>query len=79
MNANIIKATFQLPQVYQILTIFFMPLGFFCSQICFFLVNQAFDFEPTWCRLFLKRVMRTKFNIYFSLITHRNLTKMAIN
>ena len=40
MNANIIKATFQLPQVYQILTILLMPLGFFCSQICFLLVSK---------------------------------------
>jgi hypothetical protein len=30
----------------------------------FFLAFQSFDFERTWCRLFQKRVLRTKFDIY---------------
>jgi len=29
-----------------------------------YLTFQSFDFERTWCRLFQKRVVRTKFYIY---------------
>ena len=43
----------------------------------FFSVFQCFYVDLTWWRLLLKRVMRTKFYIYFSLITHRNIAKIA--
>ena len=40
-------------------------LWFTCSQnFLNYLTFQPFDFERTWWRLFLKRVVRTKFDIY---------------
>ena len=44
----------------------YLDLWFSCSQLhIIYLVLQSFDFERNWWRLFQKRVVRTKFDIYF--------------
>ena len=61
----------------QILSIPYMPFGFIAPScwlshlfgfiaptILNYLAFQSFDFEHTWWRLFQKRVVRTRFDIY---------------
>ena len=48
-----------------ILTILFRPFGFIAPKTLNYLAFQSFDFERTWWRLIQKRVVRTKFDIYF--------------
>jgi len=38
--------------------------GFIAPKTLNFLAFQSFDFESTWWKLFQKRVVRTKFDIY---------------
>jgi hypothetical protein len=42
----------------------FMPFGFIAGKYFNYMTFQSFDFEDTWWRIFQKRVMRTKFDIY---------------
>ena len=42
----------------------FRPFGFIAPKTLNYLAFQSFDFERTWWRLFQKRVVRTKFDIY---------------
>jgi len=49
---------------YPILAILYRVFGFIAPKILKYLAFQAFDFERTWWRLFQKRVVCTKFDIY---------------
>jgi hypothetical protein len=40
------------------------PFDFIASKALNYLAFQSFDFELTWWRIFQKRVVRTKFDIY---------------
>jgi hypothetical protein len=40
------------------------PFGFTAPKTLNYLAFQSFDFGRTWWRLFQKRVVRTKFDIY---------------
>jgi len=44
--------------------IMFRPFGFIGHKALNYLAFQSFDFERTWWRLFQKRVVRTKYDIY---------------
>jgi len=48
--------------------------GFIASKTLNYLAFQTFDFEHTWWRLFQKRVVRTKFEIYsvWPKVSHQN-------
>jgi hypothetical protein len=46
------------------------PLVYFLKNILNYLTFQPFDFERTWWRLFQKRVVHTKFDIYFFISAH---------
>jgi hypothetical protein len=48
-----------------IICLSFRPFGFIAPKTLNYLSFQSFDFERTWWRLFRKRVLRTKFDIYF--------------
>jgi len=48
----------------DILSILFSPFGFIAPKTLNYLAFPSFDFERTWWRLFQKRVVRTKFDIY---------------
>ena len=48
---------------------------FFYSIYHLYFAFQSFDFECTWCRLFQKRVMYTKLDIYVFLWQHSSSTK----
>jgi len=48
----------------MILDILFIPFGFIAPKTFNYLAFQSFDFGRTWWRLFQKRVVRTKFDIY---------------
>jgi hypothetical protein len=41
-----------------------MPFDFITPKHLYYLAFQSFDFEHTLWRLFQKRVVRTKFDIY---------------
>ena len=41
-----------------------MPFGFIAPKTLNYLAFQYSDFERTWWRLFQKRVVRTKFDLY---------------
>jgi len=61
----IIIAKILFPQVYATLEYYCYPVWFTSYQRLFnYLAFQLFDYERTWWRLFQKRVMRTKFDIY---------------
>jgi len=45
-------------------SILFRPFGFIVLKTLNDLAFQSFDLEHTWCRLFQKSVVRTKFDIY---------------
>ena len=51
-----------LPQA--ILAVLFRLFGFIAPKALNCLAFQSFDIEPTWWRLFQKRVVHTKFDIY---------------
>jgi hypothetical protein len=40
------------------------PLVYLLAKLLNYLAFQPFDFERTWWRLFQKRIVRTKFDIY---------------
>jgi hypothetical protein len=46
------------------LAILFIPFGFIAPKTLIYLAFQSFDFGRTWWRLFQKRVVRTKSDIY---------------
>jgi hypothetical protein len=46
----------------------FRPFDFIAPKT--YLAFQSFDFERTWCRLFQKRVVRTKFDIFVFILTN---------
>ena len=53
-----------------ILIILFRPFGFITHKTLNYLAFQSLDFERTWWRLFQKRVVRAKLDIYgFIIIT----------
>jgi hypothetical protein len=47
-----------------IVYILFRPFGLIAPKSLKYLAFQSFDWERTWYRLFKKRVVRTKFDIY---------------
>ena len=49
---------------YPILAILFMPFGCIAPKTFNYLAFQSFEFKHTWWRLFQKRVVHTKFDIY---------------
>jgi hypothetical protein len=51
-----------------ILDILFRPFGFIAFKTLNYLFFQSFCFDHTWWRLFRKRVMRVKFDIYVFII-----------
>ena len=59
-----IKTKVLLPHPYVILVDFAYPLVLFLQTLLNYLAFQSFDFERIWIRLFQKRVLRYKFNIY---------------
>jgi hypothetical protein len=70
INVTINKTKVLLPQSYigdlSWFWLSFLALWFYCSQNfkLFGFPFQSFDFERTWWRLFQKRVVRTKLDIY---------------
>ena len=58
------------------LVILFSPFGFIAPKNLNYLAFKSFDFERTRWRLFQKRVVRTKFDIYIFIIT---LTRINIS
>jgi hypothetical protein len=50
--------------ILSILSILFRPFGFIAPKTLSYLAFQSFDFARTGRRLFQKRVVRTKFDIY---------------
>jgi hypothetical protein len=40
-----------------------------CTKMSYYLVFHSFDFKRTWLRLFQKRVVRTKFDIFVVIIS----------
>ena len=69
---------------WPILAILFRPFGFIAPKTLNYLAFQSFDLEITWWRLFQKRVMRTKLDIYVFILfllskiktTHNSSTKL---
>ena len=54
----------------MILAILFRPFRFIAPKNLNYLAFQSFDFECTWWRLFHKRVVCTKLDIYVFIITN---------
>jgi hypothetical protein len=46
------------------IAILLMPFSFIAPKTSYYLAFQSFVIERTWWRLFQKRVVRTKFDIY---------------
>jgi hypothetical protein len=57
---------------WPILAILFRPFGFIAPETLNYLAFQFLDYERTWCRLFQKRVVRTKFEIYIFITKKSN-------
>ena len=51
------------------LDILFRNFGFIAPKTLIYLAFQSLDFERTWWRLFQKRVVRTKFDIYVYIVS----------
>ena len=53
---------------WPILAILFRPFGFIDPKTLNQMAFQSFGFERTWWKLFQKRVVRTKFDIYVFIV-----------
>ena len=52
------------------LAVLFRSFGFIALKTLIYMSFQSSDFERTWWRLFQKRVVRTKFDIYVFITKH---------
>jgi hypothetical protein len=60
----------------HIVVILFRPFGFIALKALYCLDFQFIDFERTWWKLFQKRVVSTKFEIYVFIIDGSYFTHM---
>ena len=74
-NVIINKTEVLLPQIGDLISRFCLsrldPLVLLLPITLNYLAFQSFDFQCTWWRLFQKRVMRTKFDIYVFIIRQK--------